>query len=560
VAALVGVLVIGTATGVARTTAATLAVYPAGTSFTATGAAPRFSSSSVSLAMAIGGIDDAVVLVRGASNVSIQSPTIDAPLKLDFLFAHYITSNGKPIPDVLEPWNGRPRATEKANQPIWLRVTVPAGTAPGTYHGSVTVVADSTSTAVPITVTVANVTLPAEGQVSGALLTAFNVNPQTYAAEVTKLYGVQGNVSLPGLFSFLGSYGISPTTWGYGNPDSKSGYTSAGFWPKDKAGNMVAAIGSPRQFSSMWIPVANNRSAKSGWPGGLSPYQPNTWCSYLQSVHKFWQSHGWLNGSYPYVLGMDEAGTKLFPIIRQQATATHKCFPGGHIVVTGKPGPNNKFLWNGGSDDVDVFAVLESRYYGEYTTPVQQRRHENRGTMFLRQINAARKRGKQIWTYTYESKANNTPGLALNEPLADPRMMTAWAGLEGITGLLRGQGMTSYSSGNPLATNDKDYGDFVLIYPGKDAPLASARLEVLREGMEDWEILNIVRQHHGAKAVIKLLSGLFSTTSSGAKLSCVVGCAIKAKQPYSWPLWSQDATTATKLVQMRAKALAAASH
>ena len=41
---------------------------------------------------------------------------------------------------------------------------------------------------------------------------------------------------------------------------------------------------------------------------------------------------------------------------------------------------------------------------------------------------------------------------------------------------------------------------------------------MLREGIEDWEILNVVRHKHGAAAVRKLLSGLFSTTAKGAKL------------------------------------------
>lgn len=55
------------------------------------------------------------------------------------------------------------------------------------------------------------------------------------------------------------------------------------------------------------------------------------------------------------------------------------------------------------------------------------------------------------------------------------------------------------------------------------------------------------------------LSGLFSTTSTGAKLACVVGCPIKNSKPNSWPLWSKDVTTATKIEQMRVKVLAAAS-
>ena len=182
------------------------------------------------------------------------------------------------------------------------------------------------------------------------------------------------------------------------------------------------------------------------------------------------------------------------------------------------------------------------------------------GVQHLKRINAARKRGKQIWTYTYESRAHRTPGLAAVEQASAPRMFTAWAALEGITGLLRGQAMTNYDPhSNPFDTNNKADGDMVLIYPGRNAPIPSARLEELREGIEDWEILNVVRQKDGARAVVKLLSHLFSTTASGAKLACVTGCPIKVNLPYSWPLFSHDGTTATKIAQMRANALAAAS-
>jgi hypothetical protein len=257
---------------------------------------------------------------------------------------------------------------------------------------------------------------------------------------------------------------------------------------------------------------------------------------------------------------MDEPGPKLFQVVRQQATAVHTCWPGSHILVTGRPSSDNRSLWDGGSDDVDAWSVLASRFYGEYTNPAQQRAGRNNSTENLRYIEAARKAGKEIWTYTYISNANDTPGFTLNEPLVSPRMFVDWAALEGISGILRGQGMSSYDAGsNPLDTNNRSDGDFVLMYPGRNGPIASARLEVMREGIEDWEILNIVRQKSGTKAVVKLLSGLFSTTANGAKLACSIGCPLKNDRPYSWPLWSHTAATATKLAQMRAAALAAAS-
>jgi hypothetical protein len=549
------VLALSAGSSAARSTAATVGVYPSGTTFAASGAAPGRAGTSVSLAMPIGGVDDSTILVSGAQSVAIASPTIASPLQLKLFFAHYVSVDGTPVPDALLPWDGSQRPTEKANQPLWLQVTVPAGTAPGTYGGSVVVVADGVRRAIPLSVAVSPVTLPATNQVAGSLLTAVNFSPQSYGAKVTALYGVTADQSLPGLFDFLASYRLSPNNWGYGNPNSGKGYTASRKWWLDKSGQMVSAAGEPSRFSSMWIPVSNNRWSPSTYVGGRSPFKPQKWCGYLRSVRGFWQKHGWLD-SYAYLWGMDEPGATRFKVVQQQAKTAHACFGGSHVVVTGRPTAENRYLWNGGQDDVDDWVVLASRYYGEYTTPSQ---HVSRATQNLRLIDAARRRGKQIWAYTYDAGSHSTPGFTATEPLSDPRLFVDWTALEGITGLLYGQGTTTYSKGNPLEANDKEKGSFVLVYPGRDGPIASARLEVLREGIEDWEILDAARHKHGNAAVVRILSGLFSTTSGGAELGCTIGCQLKTTTKYSWPTWSRDANTPTLVAQMRTAALAAAS-
>ncbi|HET8751540.1 MAG TPA: glycoside hydrolase domain-containing protein [Gaiellaceae bacterium] len=552
------VLAVSAGAGAARSTQATMGVYPSGTTFAASSAAPAHAASAVSLAMPIGAVDDATILVRGAQKVAIASLTIAAPLQLKLFFAHYVSVGGTPVPDALLPWDGSPRSTEHTNQPVWLQVTVPDGTAAGTYSGSVVVVADGNRASVPITVTVAPVTLPRPNEAAGSLLTAFNFSPQSYGAKVSELYGVSPQDSLPGLFSFFASYRLSPNNWGYGNPNQRSGYTSNRRWWLDKAGEMVTAAGEPGRFASMWIPVSNNRWSPSTYVGGMSPFKPQRWCRYLRSVHGFWQKHGWLD-SYPYLWGMDEPGLTRYKVVQKQAKEAHACFAGSHVIVTGRPTAENRFLWNGGKDDVDAWVVLASRYYGQYTNPAQSRRGVSHATQNLRLVNAARHRGRQIWAYTYDAASHSTPGFTATEPLSDPRLFVDWVALEGITGLLYGQGTTTYSKGNPLDSNDKEAGSYVLVYPGRDGPIASARLEVLREGIEDWEILDAVRHKHGDAAVRRLLSGLFSTTSAGPRLGCTIGCPLKTGTPYSWPTWSRDASTPQKVAQMRVAALRAAS-
>jgi glycosyl hydrolase family 123 len=544
--------------GAARTLSATVGVYPSGTTFSASAAAPAHPASSVSLAMPIGGVDDSTILVRGAQKVSIVTPTIAPPLQLKLFFAHYVSVDGKDVPDALMPWDGSQRATEHTNQPFWVQVTAPYGTPSGNYSGSLLVVADGTRTPVSISVTVAAVTLPQQNEVAGSLLTAFNFSAQSYLNKVSSLYGVSPESAVPGLFSFLAAYRISPTSWGYGNPSSASGYTSDRAWWRDRVTQMVAAAGDPGQFASMWIPVSNNRWSPRTYVGGRSPFKPQSWCSYLRSVHGFWQSHGWLS-SYPFLWGMDEPGLTRFRVVAKQAKVTHSCFAGGHVIVTGMPTAKDRFLWNGGKDDVDAWVVLASRYYGKYTNPSLSRRGISHADQELRLINAARHHHKQIWTYTYDAASHSTPGFAATEPASDPRVFVDWAAFEGITGVLYGEGTTTYSKVNPLVSNDKGKGSFVLLYPGRNGPVASARLEVLREGIEDWEILNVVRQKHGPAAVRHLLSGLFSSTAKGAKLGCTIGCPIRTNTPYSWPIWSHNAGTPRTVAQMRVAALQAAS-
>lgn len=553
------VLSIGASAAAAHTAQASVGIYPSGATFTATGAAPAGATSSVSLTMPIGAVDDAVILVRGASSVSIPSATIEGPLTLDVRFAHYVSVSGKLVPDALLPWDGSARATEETNQPLWLQVSVPDGTPAGTYPGTVAVDADGIVTPVAITVTVVGVTLPDPGQLQGSLLTAFNLNPQDYGNEVQRLFGISAQNTTQSLFSFFSSYRLSPNNWGYGNPKSKSGYTRSKKWWLDKTDNMLMAVGNPRRFGSMWIPVSNNRWPASSYVGGLSPYKPQTWCKYLKSVHNFWQSQGWLAGTFPYLYGLDEVGLQLLKVIRQSAQILHSCWSGGRLVITGNPAANNKALWDGGSDDVDVWAVLDSRYYGQYTNPSQVRKHISHAMQNLKNLNTVRKHKKQVWTYTYPSSANKTPGFGATEPSADPRLYVDWVALEGITGILYGEGTTTYQAKvNPLTSLAKD-GAFVFIYPGKDGPIPSARLEEIREGIEDWEILNMVRLKHGSAAVRKLLAPLFTTSTTSTTLACTTGCMLKSGTTYSWPLFSHDATTPGKIATMRAQALAAAA-
>jgi GNAT superfamily N-acetyltransferase len=551
----------GAAAGQVGGVDATVVTFPASQTIPARGVLPLGGGRRLSLNEPVGADDAGLVVVSGAQRVGVR---VDerrlAPLKVRLRFWHFVDFDGKLVPDALLPWDGSARASEQRNQPFSVEVSVPYGTSAGVYRGSVTVTADGRATVLPLAVTVYGVDLPKPGETAGSLLTVFGIGPQAYVNRAIDVYGHKSDAQIravnDSLFAFLSAYRISPDSWGFGTPRTQAGYTSSPAWWKDAAGNMVSQL-AQGPFSTLWIPVSNNRATRGRYIAGVDPYEPESWCSYLGSVSQFWSAHGWLqSGAIPYVYAYDEPGPASTSLIARQAAVTHKCFPGADVLITANPGAGNTRLYDGkGTDEVDIWSVVDWRYYGLFTAPERQQ-DGNRARMYERAIDRARANGKRIFAYTYYGPPA-IPSFRATEPLADPRMFVLWAALEGIDGILYGEGMTTYGQpGNPLS-QIANGGESVLLYPGDGEPIPSARLEQIRSGIEDWEIFDVIRRRFGAARVREILGrhGLFSADAAGVKLACLVGCDIKGPNPDAWPQWSHDWTTAVRIEAAKADAL-----
>jgi hypothetical protein len=528
--------------------------YPSSQTIPGSGRLPQGSAATVTLNAAIGEREGAWIVASGAQTVSAS---IDGyglgPLKAALYFGHFVSSDRRTRPDALMPWDGRAQATEKPNQPIYLQVVVPADAKAGGYRATVRVTADGRGTEVPVSITVFPVRLPPPSAAEGNLLTSFHVIPQSYVKKAEELYRLRSHAARAAanqsLFDFLSGYRISPAGWGFGEPRSAAGYTSSSRWWLDAAGNMIRQNASG--FGAMRIPISNQRTSVASRIAGMSPYAPEAWCDYLHSVRSFWEQHGWLSGHVPYLYALDEPGLDGMRLLARQADAAHGCFPGARVLVTGNPTQNNRFLWdNQNDDDVDIWAVLSRRYYGQYNAPREK----------LAAIKKIRRSGNAVWSSTYDG-ISGSPGYTLTEPLSNPRMFLLWNALEGIPGTLYAQGMTSYHSGDPFGSL-RSRGEYVLLYPGERRPIASARLEQIRDGIEDWDIFDIVRRKRGPTAVRRILgdAGLFSTTASGVILACTQGCELGGPHAYSWPEWSHDAASAAKIEAAHVRALRLASR
>jgi len=305
----------------------------------------------------------------------------------------------------------------------------------------------------------------------------------------------------------------------------------------------------------MRVPISSNRTAPANRIAGLDPSAPEHWCDYLRSVRGFWEQRGWLSRSTPYLYASDEPDLAGQRVVAKQSKALHECWPGARTMMTGNPDPSgsNAFLFDGkGGDDLDIWTVLTRRFYGRFTSPSGQRNRQREVAASIKRV----RKTASVWSYTY-SGVPGTPGLGATEPLSNPRVLLLWNALEGLDGLLYGQGTTSYrGGGNPLDALPHG-GEFVLVYPGRTGPVPGARLEQLRDGIEDWALFNALAERSGRARVRTVLgrAGIFSTDRRGTTLACHLGCTLKSSTKFSWPRWSHDATTARRIEQAKLAAL-----
>lgn len=127
------------------------------------------------------------------------------------------SNNGYPggyVPDVLIPLNERVKygdnqvATSEI-QSLWITTYVPKGTEAGDYKGNFTVTVNGNSYTVPVTLTVYGFELPDETHVKSA----FAIWGPTYGNDMlTNLYGTKAKAAENAYYEFLLKYRISPTS------------------------------------------------------------------------------------------------------------------------------------------------------------------------------------------------------------------------------------------------------------------------------------------------------------------------------------------------------------
>ena len=308
----------------------------------------------------------------------------------------------------------------------------------------------------------------------------------------------------------------------------------------------------------MWIPISNNRWSPSTYVGGRVAVQAPEVVPYLRSVRGFWQKHGWLRlVSVP--VGDGRARGEPLQDRPAAGEGTHACFAGGHVIVTGRPTAQNRFLWNGGKDDVDAWVVLASRYYGEYTNPSLAPRHLPRDAKPEADQRRAAARQADLDLHV-RRRLSLDAGLHGDRAGLDPRRLRRLGGVRGHHRPPLRTGDDDVRKGNPLVSNDKEKGSFVLVYPGKNGPIAERPARGAARGdrgLGDPERRPPqARRGGGARSPLRsLLDHVRRARSSAARSAA----RSKTTTKYSWPTWSRRREHARGGRAMRAAALQAAA-
>ncbi len=345
--------------------------------------------------------------------------------------------------------------------PVWVTVYVEPETLPGEYRGAIEVAVDGQPMRrVPLIVRVRNFTLPRRGH----LATAFDF----YSGRLEKAYREfypeyyrSWRASLPELedrfYHRMLHYRLSPVL----NFDPTSTVVADRVRGYLEEGLNAVAVGS------------RGGSFDNEWPtdelslNGLIP-------SY-QVLGAALRGRGWLDLTYVYAYDEPPFGK---PHVTQVTSMLHHAEPGLRTLVTLREMPDPR-EW--------------TPEHLEWLKPIDIVCARN-VTLTPRQVEALRGLGKRVWLYV-SGPAPPYPTLVIDYPSIAYRVLPWMCWKYRVEGLL-------YWCVNfwrtdpwvePMNTEWRQNGNGSLFYPGPDGPVDSIRLEVLRDGLEDYEYLWLLR-------------------------------------------------------------------
>jgi hypothetical protein len=393
-------------------------------------------------------------------------------------------------PETGQPLGGRfPAApfpvSAGRNQPVWVEVFVPAGTPAGTYSGTVTFTATGVQpTVVPVTLTVWNFTLSA----SSSLKSAFGE-----------------------FWEFWGPFGVSPTSaeaidieWRFAKTalahrvtPSRPGKTLGWF-----AADGTALPADDRMREWLGTLGATTWKIPEFFADPVGADRPKM-IRYLRTLYDYLSARGWASRAYIYPQINDEPGSsQAYEAIRNYAAMVHEANPNLKVLATQHQTTDPSQI----DGAVDIWVT----HFQGYNASVAQ---------------ARRAAGDQQWVYQIDAWGGTHMGWMLDYPILNYRVPHWVNWINRVDGLLYWT-TTFWALVNDPWTDTRTYayggyvmnGEGSLFYPGNAVgyagPIVSARLKVLRDGMEDYEYLKLLANVAGGSVSDTMARTVATTYSS----------------------------------------------
>jgi len=345
-------------------------------------------------------------------------------------------------------------------QPFWVTIYIPPATESGYYQATITVKSgQSVLKEIPLSVYVYDFTLPRENHFK----TAFDFYghhtkdryPQGDKESNEAYYGRLASLNEKFIIAML-KYRLNPIL----NIDPTSEADLGRIDRYRRFGLNNFAIG---KFGGTF---ANN------WPEGEEK---------LKDLFGLYRTYGEilkLNRmlEYTYIYTWDE-GDIGNPRVSKICSLIHRAYPGlkNMVCYHGFWEPEKDPDWG---KDIDIWCFNNEKFKEA-------------------KMRALQKIGKEIWMYISGPSGLGGPNFAIDFDSLDYRIVPWISWKYDIRGVLYWC-VNWWPFVNPFksAANTKweQNGNGLLFYPGQDGPIASLRLEVIRDGLEDYEYLILLRE------------------------------------------------------------------
>ncbi len=446
--------------------------------------------------------------IEGTALTSTDGETIGED-QIDFYLEHYIHLYAKsgPIgetgywPDALapiqEPFSMEAEYSVVRNRPIWVDLQIPTDTPAGTYTGTITVTQDGeTVERLGLEVEVYDFSLPERTHMityintsRGRLADFYNMSSSSdRIRELTQTY-----------YDELYANRMEP--W-FNDPLEPEVSVSGG--------NVEVAFDEER-YDFYMNELNSNRVLLEAFPGALeaavdgeefSPAFNEMVRSYLSQLEAFFEEHGW-EDRLVINSPIDEPNTaEEYERTRRWGQLIHEATDDVPFLATETPVADDP-AWGTLRDDVDNFSV-----HGNSLNSPEVKEA----------ISEEQAGGGEITWYISCDQGYPQPNYFIDAPAMDPVMVPWITARYGMDGILywatthwadtpnpwrdAGSFNSGYFCSGGYVLNGEGYlfypGDYTEEFTGQpdvDGPVTSIRFELLREGIEDYEYLWMLRNH-----------------------------------------------------------------